>query len=322
MSAKARAIALALALPLAAGCAGPARTTAPAWPAAALPQRVELEATPFFPQREYQCGPAALATLLAASGAPVEPDELVAEVYLPGRRGSLQDELVAALRRRERIAFRPAADEAALAREIAAGRPALVLLNLGTRSWPVWHYAVAIGYDATRASWLLRSGLTRREAMGARRFAGAWGRGGRWSLVALRPGETPAGDDPARFVAAVAEFEALGRAPIARVAYEAAARRWPDAALPRFALGNAELAVGEAAAAERSFERVLEIEPAHVPARNNLAELLARRGCLAKARTEIARARAAAANGPYAAAVEVTAAQIDAGAGGTEPAGC
>ena len=34
------------------------------WPAA-LPEEVELTAAPFFPQRDYQCGPAALATALA-----------------------------------------------------------------------------------------------------------------------------------------------------------------------------------------------------------------------------------------------------------------
>jgi len=39
-----------------------------------LPARVELDATPFFPQRDYQCGPAALATLLSASGVATTAD--------------------------------------------------------------------------------------------------------------------------------------------------------------------------------------------------------------------------------------------------------
>ena len=62
------------------------------------PARVELESTPFFPQSDYQCGPAALATVLAADGVDVTADQLVSEVYLPGRRGSLQVELIAATR--------------------------------------------------------------------------------------------------------------------------------------------------------------------------------------------------------------------------------
>src|SRR5207237_9306004 len=55
-----------------------------------LPEHVELTQVPFFPQDEYQCGPAALATVLASSGVKVTPEELVAQVYIPERKGSLQ----------------------------------------------------------------------------------------------------------------------------------------------------------------------------------------------------------------------------------------
>ena len=40
---------------------------------------VELAQTPFFPQDRYQCGPAALATVLGAAGVHVTPEELVPE---------------------------------------------------------------------------------------------------------------------------------------------------------------------------------------------------------------------------------------------------
>jgi hypothetical protein len=47
------------------GCAGSSRlATLPA----GLPSRAELTATPFYPQTEHQCGPAALATVLSAAG--------------------------------------------------------------------------------------------------------------------------------------------------------------------------------------------------------------------------------------------------------------
>ena len=61
-----------------------------------LPQRVELTATPFYPQETHQCGPAALATALASAGLPLGPDVLTAQVYVPGREGSLQPEMLAA----------------------------------------------------------------------------------------------------------------------------------------------------------------------------------------------------------------------------------
>ena len=48
---------------------------------------LELTATPFYPQERYQCGPAALTTILDASGADVSLDEIVRKVYLPRRPG-------------------------------------------------------------------------------------------------------------------------------------------------------------------------------------------------------------------------------------------
>ncbi|MCX7053381.1 MAG: hypothetical protein NTU56_04110, partial [Proteobacteria bacterium] len=73
-------LALLLALLLLVGCAGPSRL---AQLPAELPARVELTSTPFHPQTEHQCGPAALATVLGAAGRTVDPAALATEVYLP-----------------------------------------------------------------------------------------------------------------------------------------------------------------------------------------------------------------------------------------------
>ena len=62
----------------------------------------ELVRVPFFPQRDYECGPAALAEVLTFSGVDRVPDDLVAAVYLPERQGSLQPEMIAAARKNGR----------------------------------------------------------------------------------------------------------------------------------------------------------------------------------------------------------------------------
>src|ERR1700682_5879059 len=69
-----------------------------AWPAG-LPAHAELAAVPFLPQDEYQCGPSSLATVLSHAGVKITPEDLVSQVYLPGRRGSLQVEMLAAPRK-------------------------------------------------------------------------------------------------------------------------------------------------------------------------------------------------------------------------------
>ncbi|TVP53451.1 MAG: hypothetical protein EA349_13665, partial [Halomonadaceae bacterium] len=70
------------------------------------PSAVELRDTSFHPQQAYQCGPAALATLLQSSGVrDADPDTLKNQVYLPDRQGSLQTELLAATRRADRVPY-------------------------------------------------------------------------------------------------------------------------------------------------------------------------------------------------------------------------
>ena len=61
---------------------------------ATLPPRAELTEVPFFPQDDYQCGPAALAMTLKNSGVDITPEALASQVYLPKRQGSLQVEPV------------------------------------------------------------------------------------------------------------------------------------------------------------------------------------------------------------------------------------
>src|ERR1700750_3150622 len=98
---------------------------------AGLPARVELTQVPFYPQDDYYCGPSSLAMAVSAAGVPVTPEELVDQVYLPGRKGSLQVEMLAAARRRGLIAYELAPKVADLLAELAAGTPAIVLENFG-----------------------------------------------------------------------------------------------------------------------------------------------------------------------------------------------
>ncbi|MFN2339214.1 MAG: PA2778 family cysteine peptidase, partial [Gammaproteobacteria bacterium] len=177
---------------LLAGCAAvPQTRSLTASPPAGLPEHIELVDVPFFPQQAYQCGPAALATLLQDQGVPVAPEALVPEVYVPARQGSLQAEMLAAARARGLVAYplRPELD--AILREVAAGRPVLVLQNLGLAWLPYWHYAVIVGYDLARGEIVLRSGLHERHVNGFARFERTWHRAGRWAFVVTAPDQLP-----------------------------------------------------------------------------------------------------------------------------------
>jgi tetratricopeptide (TPR) repeat protein len=266
-----------------------------------LHRKVELKEVPFFPQSEYQCGPAALATLLNEAGVKVTPEDLVPEVYLPERKGSLQIEMLAAPRRHGLVSYQLAPRFSDLLTEIAAGNPVLVLQNLGLKE--SWHYAVAIGYDYDWGKLYLRSGESRRQVMPFAISEFVWMRSGYWAMVALPPDRIPATADEARWLSAVAALERPDpRA--ARTAYQTFLKRWPENVNAAIGLANTHHALGELREAEAVLRRAAQLAPDSVIVLNNLAQTLADEGRNAEALPFIE--RAAALGGPFASAVEET----------------
>lgn len=252
-----------------------------------------LDTVPFHPQTEYQCGPAALAGVLGASGVEITPQTLVPQVYLPERRGSLQVELVAATRRAGRIPYVVERTPEALIAELAAGRPVLVLQNLLVRTVPRWHYAVLVGADPARNQFILNSGTERALPIRASSFLRTWDWAGRWGLVALRPGQLPARPDPTAYLSAVADFEAVAGAAAARPAYIAALERWPQESSVYLALGNQAHGVGDRRAAAQHYRAGLTRAPGDPVLANNLASVLGELGCPAAARAVLDSVRVA-----------------------------
>jgi hypothetical protein len=243
-----------------------------------LDSSVYLEDTPFHPQLENHCGPAALMTVLEASGVHPEYDAVADRVFVPELEGSLQVEMMAAARSFERIPFRVGGTLADVLAEVAGGHPVLILQNLRVRSWPAWHYAVVVGYDRADKRIVMRSGTEREMVTPANRWMRQWDWAGRWAIVVLPPGELPARPDRAPVLRALADFDERGT-PHARLrAWRAAADVWPDEALVQMGLGNAHHALGEPEAAAARFREALAIRPDHWPARLNLGLVLLETG--------------------------------------------
>lgn len=249
---------------------------------------VELVDTPFFPQERYQCGPAALATALSSSGVTVDLAELVDRVYLPGRHGSLQVEMLAATRTSGRIPYLIDGRLQTVRDELDSGRPVVVLQNLGVAAMPKWHYAVVVGIDTERDDVVLRSGVDARRVTSIPTFLRTWRRGDYWGFVALRPDELPTGVNQGRYLEAIAALEEAGRTNEAALAWNTVLKTWPGERVALFGLGNIELAAGNNEQAEQYFRAILESGSKSVAARNNLAIVLARQARFDEARNEIA----------------------------------
>jgi tetratricopeptide (TPR) repeat protein len=271
--APARAGVLLLTILSTAGCATPQLAALLVQQPANLPPRAELAAVPFYPQKDYQCGPAALATALAHAGVTTTSEALVPQVYLPAREGSLQIEMLATTRRLGLTAYPLPPTLADLLQEVAGGTPVIVLQNLAFEFAPLWHYAVVVGYDLPREEIILRSGATHRLVMTLSNFERTWTRAGSWAMVALPPERLPATAIEERYVVAVAALERVAPE-AARRAYGAALERWPGNLLARIGQGNAAYAMRDLSGAEAAYREALRRHPGAADAWNNLAQTL------------------------------------------------
>jgi tetratricopeptide (TPR) repeat protein len=283
------------------------------WPQglAGIPAQREIASVPFFPQDEYQCGPAALAMVLAWSGLTIEPADLTEKVYTASLKGSLQPAMIAGARRSGRLAYVIAGTEP-LIREIAAGHPVVVLQNLGLSWIPVWHYAVAIGYDIPADEVILHSGPHARKRTSLRIFQNTWARAEDWGLLVLNPGELPATAAESKFVEAVIGLEKAKQPAEAVDGYRAALSRWPHNLAAMMGIGNSYYELGDLKNSEAAFRQATEAYPREGAAFNNLAHVL-----LAQGRREDALAvaqRAVALGGPNQGLFQKTLEEIQAAA--------
>jgi hypothetical protein len=282
------------AVALLAGCATPqTRMLTAERPAVSHAELVEV---PFFPQQEYQCGPAALATVMVVAGKPVTPEELAPQVFLPQRQGSLQVEMMAAPRRHGLVSLPLAPQLGDVLAEVAAGNPVVVLQNLALDWYPMWHYAVVVGYDLDRETIILRSGEERRLELPLATFERTWARGKHWAMLALPPHKLSQTVAPEAHVRAVVALEKAGFADAARSAYHTVLGKSPDNLTALLGAGNTAHALGDLAGSERAFRLAAERHPDSDAALNNLAQVLADQGKLGEA--EAVAQRALALRGP------------------------
>lgn len=275
-----------------------------------VPPKHELKAVPFFPQEQYQCGPASLAMALAWSGLQIDADALTPQVYTPSLKGSLQPAMVAAARRHARVAYEIAGANALL-KEIAAGHPVIVLQNLGLSWIPVWHYAVVTGYDLNEGVIILHSGITNQKKTSLKAFESTWARSRYWGLAILPPYRLPASADESAYVSAVVGLEKARQWQVAAEGYKTALNQWPQSFPAHIGLSNSLYAQGDLKSAEKVLRKTTNLFPNKGAAFNNLAQVLWDQG--KKQEAKKAARQAVSLGGPFVEQYQKTLDEIQAG---------
>ena len=135
---------------------------------------------PFYPQEDYQCGPASLAGVLNYWGFNISPAEIAAEIYSPGARGTLDVDMgfYAAKKGLRASQYRGSLED--LKSHIDSREPLLVLVDDGFWVYEQAHFMVVVGYDTDGL--IVNSGKEQRRFIPLSRFLRSWERTRFWTL--------------------------------------------------------------------------------------------------------------------------------------------
>ena len=149
-----------------------------------------VEGVPFYPQKEYQCGPASLAAVLNYFGQVTSPEEIAEAMYLPRLKGSLNMDL---LRYATAQGFDARIQEGSLEylqSHLSRNQPVIAFLNLGFSFFPIGHFLVVVGLDPDQQTVIAYSGTEKDKRIPIRKFLSDWKKTQYWSLMITPRKET------------------------------------------------------------------------------------------------------------------------------------
>jgi predicted double-glycine peptidase len=158
-----------------------------AGPSSSLPTKGTriVEGVPFYPQEEYQCGPASLAGVLNYYGLGVTPADIAAEIFSRQARETLDMDMVFYAQKRGMKADQYGGSIEDLRRNIDFRRPLIVLIDEGFWVYQKSHFMVVLGYD--EKGFVVNSGKEEHKFLSQGPFARTWEKTKFWTLKITPP---------------------------------------------------------------------------------------------------------------------------------------
>ena len=140
-----------------------------------------IDAVPFFPQEQYQCGPAALASVLNYRGLTLTPEEIAREIYSPSARGTLNFDMLLFAQKKGMQARQYSGNIEDLKKNVDLKNPVIVLVDNGFLAYRKDHYMVVVGYDSGQL--IVHSGRDRFKPVPTAEFMKSWEKTKCWTLL-------------------------------------------------------------------------------------------------------------------------------------------
>lgn len=244
-----------------------------------LPQQAFIEDVPFYPQEQHHCGPATLAMAINFHGIKLTPKELAKDVFTPDLKGSLQVEMKAATRNQGMLAYELTPKLVYLLAEVSVGHPVIILQNKAIKAFPVWHYALVIGYNLNSKKIILHTGLNEKYEVSMSTFEHTWNRAKNWALVILPSDQLPNDRNQKNILQAAVDLEEVGKIENANEAYRAILNRWPKNYVAVMGTANTYLSLQQPIEATNNYLFATKIKPRQADIYNNLAYSLHAQEC-------------------------------------------
>ncbi len=139
---------------------------------------------PFYPQEDFQCGPASLAAVLNFWGIQITPEEIAQEIFSPTARGTLTLDMMGyPLKKGMKVSHYQGSMEDIRAK-IDLGHPLIVLVDLGLLIYRQNHFMVIVGYEDEAV--IAHSGKEPLKRIPLKNFIKTWSKTNFWTLW-IRP---------------------------------------------------------------------------------------------------------------------------------------